>query len=113
MSGTNTEQAGDKRPIQVFNMETMAAHFGRFARTEDYQREDLPPVNYAYHLDAGRYARFLRGYAEKRGVVRREGKVADVALDRRKRLCIVSDDGQWRRRSKAICSSIARAFAGC
>jgi tryptophan halogenase len=48
------KQAGDKRPIQVFNMETMAAYFGRFARTEDYQRDDdLPPVNYAYHLDAG------------------------------------------------------------
>jgi len=73
--------AGDKRPIQVFNLETMAAHFGRFARTEDYAREDLPPVNYAYHIDAGRYARFLRGYSEKRGVVRREGKVSDVQLD--------------------------------
>lgn len=74
-------EMGDKRPIQVFNMETMAAHFGRFARTEDYQREDLPPVNYAYHLDAGRYARFLRGYAERRGVERQEGRVADVHLD--------------------------------
>ena len=74
-------QAGDNRPIQVFNMETMAAHFGRFARTEDYQREDLPPVNYAYHIDAGRYARFLRSYAEARGVVRKEGKVIDVALN--------------------------------
>ena len=74
-------QAGDKRPIQVFNVETMAAHFGRFARTEDYQREDLPPVNYAYHIDAGRYARFLRTYAETRGVERREGKVTDVTLD--------------------------------
>lgn len=73
--------AGDKRPIQVFNMETMAAQFGRFARTEDYQRDDLPPVNHAYHLDAGRYARFLRSYAEARGVVRTEGKVIDVALN--------------------------------
>lgn len=73
--------AGDKRPIQVFNLETMAAHFGRFARTEDYQRDDLPPTNYAYHIDATRYAAFLRQYAEKRGVVRREGKVADVTLD--------------------------------
>jgi tryptophan halogenase len=73
--------AGDKRPIQVFNLETMAAHFGRFARTEDFAREDLPPVNYAYHLDAGRYARYLRGYAEKRGVARLEGKVNDVAID--------------------------------
>jgi tryptophan 7-halogenase len=75
------QQAGDKRPIQAFNIETMAAYFGRFARTEDYQRDDLPPVNYAYHLDAGRYARFLRGYAETRGVVRREGRIADVTLD--------------------------------
>ena len=72
---------GDQRPIQVFNLETMAAHFGRFARTDDYGREDLPPVNYAYHLDAGRYALYLRAYAEKRGVVRQEGKIADVALD--------------------------------
>jgi len=75
------QQAGDKRPIQVFNVETMAAHFGRFARTEDYQRDDLPPVNYAYHIDAGRYARYLRNYAETRGVVRREGKISNVTLD--------------------------------
>lgn len=27
----------------------MATHFGRFARTEDYSRDDLPPVNDAYH----------------------------------------------------------------
>jgi tryptophan 7-halogenase len=73
--------AGDKRPIQVYNVETMAAHLGRFARTEDYQRDDLPPVNYAYHLDAGRYARYLRQYSEARGIVRLEGKVSDVALD--------------------------------
>ncbi len=76
-------QGGDKRPIQAFNVETMAAHFGKFARSEDYQRDrdDLPPVNYAYHLDAGQYAAFLRKYAEQRGVARREGKVVDVALD--------------------------------
>jgi tryptophan 7-halogenase len=74
-------ESGDKRPIQLFNIETIAAHFGRFARTEDYQQDDLPPINYAYHLDAGRYAQYLRKYSEARGVVRREGKVTDVALD--------------------------------
>ncbi|QIQ86351.1 tryptophan halogenase family protein [Erythrobacter sp.] len=72
---------GDNRPLQVFNLETMAAAFGKFARTEDYKRDDLPPINYAYHIDAGRYAAFLRKYAEARGVVRREGRVNDVALD--------------------------------
>ncbi len=73
--------AGDKRPIQVFNVETMAAYFGKFARTSDFKRDDLPPVNYAYHIDAGRYAAFLRKYAEQRGVVRHEGKVEEAALD--------------------------------
>lgn len=75
------QELGDKRPIQAFNLETMAAYFGKFARTQDYAREDLPPINYAYHLDAGRYARFLRQLSEKRGVVRREGRVEHVALD--------------------------------
>ncbi|WP_374406162.1 tryptophan halogenase family protein [Pelagerythrobacter sp.] len=72
---------GDRRPLQVFNLETLAAHFGKFARTADYASDDLPPMNYAYHIDAGRYAAFLRRYAEARGVERREGRVADVALD--------------------------------
>ena len=71
----------DPRPIQAFNLETMAAYFGKFSRSEDFGREDLPPVNYAYHLDASRYARFLRQLAEKRGVERSEGKVVDVTLD--------------------------------
>ena len=75
------KEQGDKRPIQVFNAETMAAFFGKFARTQEMQRDDLPPINYAYHLDAGRYAAFLRQYAEKRGVVRQEGRIDDVQLD--------------------------------
>lgn len=72
---------GDKRPIQAFNLETMAAYFGKFARTADYQREDLPPMNYAYHINATAYAAFLRRNAENQGVIRREGKVTDVTLD--------------------------------
>lgn len=38
-------------------------------------------LNYAYHLDAGRYAALLRGIAEQAGVVRREGRIAAVDLD--------------------------------
>ena len=79
------KQEGDKRPLQVFNVETMAAYFGRFAKTADYtnngQRGDLPPVNYAYHINATAYAAFLRKYSEARGVVRQEGKINDVKLD--------------------------------
>ena len=74
-------QRGDKRPLQLFNLETMAAHFGKFSRSQDYGRDDLPPMNYAYHINATAYARYLRDYAEKRGVTRQEGIVEDVRLD--------------------------------
>ncbi|RZJ37770.1 MAG: tryptophan 7-halogenase, partial [Brevundimonas sp.] len=38
-------------------------------------------LNYAYHLDAGRYARFLRAHAEAAGLTRVEGKIETVERD--------------------------------
>jgi len=38
-------------------------------------------MNYAYHLDASRYARYLRTFSENFGVQRIEGKIAEVATD--------------------------------
>lgn len=56
-------------------LELKAARMNRFAH--------LPGngMNYAYHLDAGLYARFLRRYSEDRGARRIEGKIAQVATD--------------------------------
>src|SRR3546814_20679129 len=42
----------------------------------------LDQLYYAYQFDAALYAKYLRGYAERGGVERIEGKVVDVALDR-------------------------------
>ncbi len=41
---------------------------------------NLREIAYAYHFDAGLYARFLRGLAEAQGVARTEGKIAEVRL---------------------------------
>jgi len=38
-------------------------------------------MNYAYHLDAGLYAKFLRRFAEGFGVRRIEGKIVEVPVD--------------------------------
>lgn len=70
--------AGQKRGIATdygdYCLEVLAANQHRFAQLPDNG------LNYAYHLDASRYAAFLRKIAEQNGVVRREGKIADVRL---------------------------------
>ncbi len=52
--------------------ELQAARAGRFAIPEQGH------INYAYHLDAGLYARFLRDFAEPLGVRRIEGRIDAV-----------------------------------
>jgi len=62
--------------IGKYNAETEAALLGRFGRVR--REPGKPPVNYAFQFDAALYARYLRKYAEKRGVVRQEGKIVTV-----------------------------------
>lgn len=38
-------------------------------------------LNYAYHIDAGRYAAYLRKIAVENGVTRQEGRIVSVATD--------------------------------
>lgn len=70
-------------PLDQYCLEAAASWEHKFAFS------DRGGPNFAYHLDAGRYARFLRGKCEARGVVRREGMIENVELD--------PDDGFIRR----------------
>ena len=47
----------------------------------DMAESPLGHIGYAYHFDAGLFARFLSGFAQNNGVRRREGKIVDVRLN--------------------------------
>jgi tryptophan 7-halogenase len=70
--------AGDTSSFDDHAMAWAMAKAGRFNRPDGDERNVLSTFDYAYHFDAGLYARYLRGYSEQRGVVRSEGKVASV-----------------------------------
>ena len=72
--------AGAEDSLWDYSINTQAAMQNRFQRMERVGSSNLTGIRYAFHFDAGLYAQFLRAFAEERGVVRREGKVVDVAL---------------------------------
>jgi len=73
--------AGQAGSLDDYCMAWAAASTGRFAPPVADPRNVLSTYDYAYHFDAGLYAAFLREYAEKRGVTRVEGRIADVQLN--------------------------------
>jgi tryptophan 7-halogenase len=73
-------QLGEAPDIDSWSLQAMASRDNKFMRAIDAGRSPLSDIAYAFHFDAGLYARFLRSYAEARGVVRREGKIVDVKL---------------------------------
>ena len=64
---------GNPSELGDFCLETVASRVDRFAIGEGKST-----VNYAYHFDAGLYARFLRKRAEANGLTRIEGKIREV-----------------------------------
>jgi tryptophan halogenase len=71
-------QQGRAEDLGAYSINTAAARVGKFVNTMNVQNSPLSSVSYAYHFDAGLYARFLREYAEARGVKRTEGKIVGV-----------------------------------
>ena len=72
--------AGAAHRLQDHSMAWVMAQHGKFSHPIADRQRVQSTFDYAYHFDAGLYGRFLRGYAEQRGVQRIEGKVVDVAL---------------------------------
>lgn len=70
--------AGDPTPLQDYSMAWVAAREDKFDRPTRDPRLIQSTFDYAYHFDASLYARFLRRYAEERGVVRVEGRIVAV-----------------------------------
>lgn len=62
-----------------FSIAVMAAKNSKFAYPKQSAAAGLG-YSYAFHLDATRYAHYLRSYAEKKGVVREEGIIDKVEL---------------------------------
>ena len=73
-------RAGRAGPLEAYSINTAAPQQAKFMRA----RKDMPgspvaDISHAFHFDAGLYARYLRAYAEQRGVRRTEGKIAQVS----------------------------------
>ena len=75
-------QLGDIDDLESYTISGAASRQNKFIRPFDAGNSPLSTIAYAFHFDAGLYARFLREYAEARGVKRTEGKVVDVQLNK-------------------------------
>jgi len=70
---------GNAGPLDDYSLNTVAARANRFLpASAQHANSPLADIAYAYHFDAALYAKYLREYAEARGVSRLEGKVASV-----------------------------------
>ena len=73
---------GDPTGLDAYSIAAVAAKAGKMARpTPQSPNSPLSKIGYAFQFDAGRYARYLRGRAERQGARRTEGRIAAVECD--------------------------------
>ena len=68
----HSRELGIDSELGDYCFELQAAKQGKFATGANVD------INYAYHFDAGQYAKFLRRISEARGIKRVEGKINEV-----------------------------------
>ncbi|RYD67209.1 MAG: tryptophan halogenase, partial [Sphingomonadales bacterium] len=73
--------AGRAAPLPDYCIAIVMAWANRFMLPNGAAGDVRNAYSYAYHLDAFLYARFLRRWAEERGVERVEGRIVTVARD--------------------------------
>jgi tryptophan halogenase len=71
-------ELGDPTPLDAYCFPTVLAKKDRFAPSPTRGGEP-EYYKYAFQFDASLYAKYLRGYAEARGVERIEGRIVDVS----------------------------------
>lgn len=72
---------GEVDPISDYCLSAVAAREGKFSRPSANPQAVLSTLSYAFHFDAGLYARYLRDFAEREGVERVEGQITHVERD--------------------------------
>lgn len=70
---------GKAAPLEEYSITRMASKANKFMpANHEVPNSPLNQIAHAYHFDASLYAKFLRKFAEKMGVVRTEGKITQV-----------------------------------
>ncbi len=72
---------GDPGPLVDLSIAAKMAEAGRFAKPTGDPASPLSASGFAYHFDAGKVARYLREFAEHKGVKRISGHVVEVGRD--------------------------------
>ena len=78
---TRAFRAGLTDALEPYSYSVQLARAGRFDLPSRERTDIAASYDYAYQFDATLYGRYLRRYAEGRGVRRTEGRVVDVQLD--------------------------------